>query len=161
MINFNTLYQSGQVIRWHTHPTIKQQDVAAHSWGVAMICAAIDRNNGPLLRAALTHDCHEIELGDIPYQAKRGIPGLAEVSTEQERQFSFDHGILENLSNEDRHCLKWADMFELLLWAEREYMLGNMNMLRVMNTAKDALLLLDFPNDEARRIYNGRKSTRV
>ena len=87
MKNFQALYDAGAVKRWHTKLTIKEQDNAAHQWGVAMIVAHIFPGSSHLLMAALTHDLHEAEAGDIPYPFKRNNPVVKEAYDKQAEAF--------------------------------------------------------------------------
>lgn len=153
MNNFQKLHDAGAVKRWHTWPTIKEQDVAAHSWGVAMVVARIDPGNDAVIKAALTHDLHEVESGDIPYPAKKRYPAIGKSVDEQEKSFNEQHDIDVLWNTHDKRVLKWADMFELLLFAKRELEMGNLKMSKTMDVAKDALRELGFPTREAMELY--------
>lgn len=154
MKNFLRLYEAGSVKRWHTKLTIKDQDLAAHSWGVAMICAHIYPHNAELIQAALTHDLHEHEAGDIPYPFKRGNPAVKEAYAKQEESFAKDHAIAPYLGEELYHALKWADMMELLMWARREINMGNRNLLHTQEVATAALLQMGHPNEAAEYLFS-------
>lgn len=156
MLHFFELYAAGAIKRWHVANTIKEQDVAAHSWGVAMICAHIEPGNYKLMMAALTHDLAESETGDIPYQVKKAYPKLAREAKEVEGMFEHYHGLEFRLTEYEQHCLKWADMFELYLWCLREMGMGNQYMLQVHNRATEALNTMSAPNETARMLWNKR-----
>jgi len=150
MKNFMTLYEAGAVKRYHTHLTIREQDLAAHSWGVAMIVMQIAPNRPWILRAALLHDLHEIALGDIPYTAKRKYQAVADVEGPICRDFQGEHGYsTEKLEPGDFAILKWADMFECYLWSRREVEMGNRHLVKVMNTAWAKITAADAPTPEA------------
>lgn len=153
MSEFRQLYQAGSVKRWHTRQTIKEQDLAAHSWGVAMIVNVIWPGNAELMRAALVHDLHESEAGDIPYPFKKNTPAVFDAYASQEDSFNKKHGIEYNLGAEFKHALKWADMFELLMWSKREINLGNQNMWQTLGVAMRALEAMGHPNERARNLY--------
>lgn len=153
-MNLAKLYQSGAVLRWHTKPTIKPQDVAAHSWGVALILMKIAPDNLKLLKAGLTHDCHELEAGDIPYPFKKNNDIVKTAYDSQETDFNLKYGIGELvLNSQERHLLKWADMFELYLWSKRELQLGNQGMMVTIDVAFRALREMGPPNEVARKLF--------
>lgn len=153
MKNFLKLYQAGAVKRWHTKVTIKEQDLAAHQWGVAMILMHIAPNRSDLLKIALTHDLHESEAGDVPYPFKRKNSEVRNAYAKQEREFSDENGLPELDCGEDENLLKWCDMFELLLWCSREQLLGNVDIESTLNVATAALLELGAPNDKAAELF--------
>lgn len=154
MKNFLKLYEAGAVKRWHTWPTLKDQDVASHSWGVALILHRIAPDFPVLMAYALTHDLHEVDGGDAPYHAKMNFPDLKEAYKKQERHFVDENELWEPLIEDHAHMLKWADMFELLLWCFRERELGNKRIEDVIDRAYSALDGLGFPNKEAEQLFN-------
>jgi len=128
-MNLLKLHESGTVLRWHTWPTIKEQNLAAHSWGVAMICAQLAPGEADLITAALVHDLHEVEAGDVPYPFKQNNAFVGRAYDEQQLQFNETNGCNIVLDERQQRILKWADMFELLLFARREYHIGNTKIL--------------------------------
>lgn len=161
MNNFLHLYEAGAVRRWHTWPTIRDQDNAAHSWGVAMILHQIAPFNHNVLVHALVHDLHEVDGGDTPYNVKVAYPEIKKALSKQEQDFIEGHELWTPLTQEDTHLLKWADMFELLLWCFREQDLGNRRISIVIGRAYAALDELGYPNEAAeqlfKEVHNGRK----
>jgi 5'-deoxynucleotidase YfbR-like HD superfamily hydrolase len=156
MKNFQTLYDSGAVVRWHTWPTIKEQRNSEHQWGVALIVAQIAPGRSDLLLPALTHDLAEVSTGDVPYHVKKANPELKEMLDELEDEFNAKHGLpLYNSgqSDEDAHILKWADMYELYLFSNRELQMGNQKMAKTMTVAREALLKMGPPTPEARALF--------
>ena len=152
-MNLTNLYQAGAVKRWHTKLTIKEQDVAAHSWGVAMVCMKIAPQDHELMRAALLHDMAEVESGDIPYPFKKKWPTIKEELDVHEVQFNAENGATCFLNARQTHMLKWADMFELLLWCKRELKLGNEGMLVTIDVAFRALRDMGPPNEVAQQLF--------
>ena len=70
---------SGQTERWHQHPFMPNQNVADHSWYVAVILSFID----PFcsvedLKTALYHDVAELKYGDLSAVLKRTDSALAD-----------------------------------------------------------------------------------
>lgn len=158
MKNFQALYDAGAVTRWHTWPTIKPQDLATHSWGVAMIVAQIAPGRHDLLLPALAHDLAESYTGDSPYTVKRDSPELKEILNFLEDEFNTSHDLprYNALEGLDAHILKWADMYELYLYANREFQLGNQKMARTMDLAREVLLNMGHPTPQARELFEGR-----
>jgi 5'-deoxynucleotidase YfbR-like HD superfamily hydrolase len=153
MNSFRTLYEAGSVKRYHTQVTIKEQDLAAHQWGVAMICQEIYPGDIKLIKAALVHDLGESQTGDIPYTAKRLYPTLSEISDMAEEAFAKKHGIYTDLDDKESHCLRWADMFECYLFSRRESWMGNQTMRIIMDTARRALAEMGHPTDRAYQLF--------
>jgi 5'-deoxynucleotidase YfbR-like HD superfamily hydrolase len=152
-MNFRTKYEAGQVKRYHTQITLKEQTLAEHQWGVAMIVNEIYPQGYQLLMAALTHDLAESVTGDIPYTAKRDNYNLKEASDSAEDVFNFEHNLCQGLNSEEQHILRWADMFECFLFARRETWLGNQTMRKVVETARDALNRIGPPNGKAIALF--------
>lgn len=150
--NFQRLYDAGDVQRWHTWRSLNEQTVAAHSWGVAMVVAQIDPGNDAALKAALFHDLHEVEGGDIPYPAKRRYPDLGRAIAQQEADFNTANNVDELWNEHDKRVLKWADMFELLMFSKREYHMGNTKFLHTIEVAINALREMGPPTEAARQL---------
>ena len=127
------LWNSGRVKRWHAFPIIGEQNVADHSWGVALIVMEIAESHLSinLMRAAITHDSAELYTGDMPYQTKKRWPQLAGALEICEQDVERAHNIDWVLTGEQRQILKWADMFELLLFADYQADLGNRNVVEM------------------------------
>lgn len=127
------LWAAGRVKRWHAFPIIGEQNVADHSWGVALIVAEIaeEHLSVNLMRAALTHDAAELYTGDVPYQTKKRWPHLADALDKCETDVERAHNIDWILTEKQREILKWADMFELMLFAEAQADLGNRNVVEM------------------------------
>lgn len=120
--------QGGQVKRCHMIPTLKEQNVAAHSFGVAWWVWLLSHDNKPsvnLLMSALAHDLPEGETGDIPAPTKRRL-GIGEVLAEWEAQTDASGFIpVFELTECEVRILKLADCLELLQHCIRERTLGN------------------------------------
>lgn len=153
MSEFHRLYRAGtDVTRFHTWPTIKPQNLAAHSWGVAMTIMHIyPAAKKELIRAALVHDLHESEAGDIPYPYKRNDSRVAEAYADQEHEFNTRMGIEYSLDEYDTAILKWADMFECMLHALNEVEMGNSRMVAVSQKAA-GVCLETAPNEKAKQL---------
>ena len=139
MQNLSELLRTGLVRRYHTVPGGSEQNVAAHSWGVAMIIAALHPEpTTTLLRAALEHDCAEQAVGDVPSPAKRKNLNLRRELQQSEDDELTRLGLNStfDLSFNEGKWLAAADMLECALWAEFQVAgLGNRTYQSVLNKA--------------------------
>jgi 5'-deoxynucleotidase YfbR-like HD superfamily hydrolase len=113
------------VTRWHTMPTLKEQTLADHSWGVAMLVARLYDGEYKIsvLMAALEHDLVEKHIGDMPRPGRTDEHRTLENRTVA--RMGLQHGSKLPLSAQN--FLEWADLIEAGLHAMREVMLGNKN----------------------------------
>lgn len=113
--------------RFHTLPTIGQQSVAEHSFGVAMLVLWLteDRASGNLLRAALYHDLAEQATGDMPATSKWDNPELKWALDRAEDIFNEEHVLSVQITQAESLCLKWADGLELMCYCLEQRKLGN------------------------------------
>jgi 5'-deoxynucleotidase YfbR-like HD superfamily hydrolase len=130
------------VSRWHTFACNRPQNLAGHSWGVAMMISRLF--DGPhadqllLLKCALEHDLAEKHIGDMPR------PGRTQAHRDFEVHVAGVIGIRheESLPFHLQPWLKWADLIEAGLYSQREATLGNGNftevLLRVSNYLTEA-----------------------
>jgi len=131
------LWATGRVKRWHAFPIIGEQTVADHAWGVALIVMEVAENHLTidLLRAAITHDSAELYTGDMPYQTKKRWPDLARALLTVEMEVEREYNIDWILNEKQWEILKWADMFELLMFADAQHNLGNRNVVEMERLA--------------------------
>jgi len=157
MKNLPYLYEAGNSVkRWHTWPTLQEQSVASHSWGVAMILKYIypEATSVDMLMA-LTHDLAEYVTGDIPYPFKKRSPKVQDGVVDAEVDFEYSYGLPAPLpGGMMAKYLKWADMFELLMFSVRETQMGNTKFFDTVRVAKAALEEMGHPTDRARQLYN-------
>ena len=121
------------VKRFHTIPTIGEETVGTHSFGVAMMVLAIteQKASANLLRAALFHDIAEQVTGDSPFTAKKAFPLLKSTLEIVEEDWNRKEGFHVDLTPKDYNALKWADMLQLLWYCKTQRDLGNTNMDRI------------------------------
>lgn len=111
------LLRAGSVLRYHAEGVGIVQDVAAHTWRVAVILLHLWPDaSRELVLAALYHDAAEGLVGDLPAPVKRD-PAIHEAISRLEREFEAFLGVPSeaNLSPEDYARLKCADCLELCL----------------------------------------------
>lgn len=128
------------VRRYHTWPTIGEQSVAAHSWGVAMILLKLDPDvTAQCLAAALSHDIAEGATGDTPAPAKWLSPMLASALEAAELQANnvMNINYAEELNKYEFMLVKAADMLELMFFSLEQRLLGNQRMDAVMQNGYD------------------------
>lgn len=157
---FLILREAGAVRRLHTARTLRQQTLAEHSWGVAMLVLELMPSaRATLLHWALTHDLHELETGDTPAPTKWKHPAIEDALRAAE--CAWDRCYLSarhSLSTAERQVFKWADMAELVAWTREELLLGNQLIRLVYLHALWALRECPLPEecgDAARRILHG------
>jgi len=119
------MLRGGEVSRFHTVQTLKQESVGQHSFGVAWFCHLISPQcRKELILAALAHDLAEQEVGDLPAPTKRKFKisesfGAVEDGILEEAGFGFE------LSDAEKRTMKFADCFQGMLFCIRERSLGN------------------------------------
>lgn len=119
--------RGGRTERMHTVPTLKSQNVAAHSYGVAWLCWLFSKENPSMLliMAALSHDVAEHVTGDAPAPTKRYL-GIREAVARWEDELIWGAGLpVFGLEDEEVRILKLADATELIMHCVREVQLGN------------------------------------
>lgn len=120
------LRDASAVTRYHTARTLRMQSLAEHSYGVALIILHLDPGaTARLLAAALYHDLSEISTGDIPAPVKWDSRELTVVLSMLETRYARRMGLDMDLGEAEAKMLKWADMFELVLWCREEWRMGN------------------------------------
>jgi len=148
---------SATVKRYHTMDTIGTQDIASHSWGVAVILIRITggKCSVGLLMAALMHDVPEAVTGDSPATAKWRSKALKLALNSLEGDVEKELGIDTCLPEDEDVLLKVADMLELIHYSVRQVRLGNRTFSDVFHRGREFLLSnSDFLNEEARTILN-------
>ena len=129
-------WNAGRVSRWHAHPTVHDQTVADHTYGVLQWLtfivppAALTKR---MMLAALNHDIAEIFTGDIPFTAKRLYPDLKQALDHAEVDIHERLGANWVLLDAEVSAIKFADLTEMGFYAIREHTLGNSFMVPVID----------------------------
>lgn len=127
----NFIYEGGSVLRYHIVDTIKSQDVAAHSFGVAWWCEilTVKTASKALIMAALSHDLAEQFTGDIPSPAKRAMDISSRVAEYEQNHLkeASVYSYMEDLQSGEEFILKLADLLDGMMYCLRERKLGNSN----------------------------------
>lgn len=155
-MNIHDILRSGLVKRYHVWPTTVEQNVSAHSWGVAQIYLYLagDDATMPGLRHCLDHDCAEIMTGDTPAHVKWRFPELKKVLDECEDIINKELGISHNLAHADKRIVKTADMLELMWWSAMQVSMGNSNFLMVFRRGATYLSEQGMMSDKAYQLTN-------
>lgn len=132
------------VRRWNFHPHNRLENVAEHSFWVAIFTALIapDSMRNELVLAALVHDAEESVTGDLPALVKRHVPTWPEVVHKAERElFSLDkhEGVAPELVHlmrarelaESSTTIKIADLISALMYCREELTSGNKAFARI------------------------------
>ncbi|MGI4214935.1 HD domain-containing protein, partial [Klebsiella pneumoniae] len=115
-MNIQAALRSGGVQRYHAQPDIPPQSTAEHMWGVAMLVMMFyPTASVTLLKAALSHDCGEVGLGDMPSPTKQAAPGVRQILKDMELDNMSSLGLEpweEHLSETEKAALKICDVLE-------------------------------------------------
>tara|TARA_R110001606_G_scaffold79701_2_gene183994 strand:- start:7591 stop:8139 length:549 start_codon:yes stop_codon:yes gene_type:complete len=144
---------AGRIRRLHIKPMNgDEQNIAAHSWGVAMILLdlfpSVSRN---CLVFALRHDVPEIVTGDIPANVKWEHPPL------QNTLEWIEKGFLEKMGwptehegtvhwDKEKTYIRIADRVELLFYCLEQIYMGNLLLMDVFENVREKL------NDDLRKL---------
>lgn len=143
--------RASYVERLHTVPTIGNQNIGHHSFGVAMLCRDITNHeaSAALIMAALDHDLPEVETGDIPAPVKWSSPVVSAGLTALENQFLLDHAHAMDyeLTDDEARVLKIADTLELALFCLDQLQLGNQRVVPVLARCIGAMIGLPHPSN--------------
>lgn len=140
------IYKGGQTVRYHTHPVLRRQNIADHSFHVAMLAAWLCGQDPPgisvpLLMGALTHDLAEHIMGDLPAPVKRSIPQIMAENNEgllEDMEFRAYWGMAEGrliadvdldwtpqMTPAETRAVKLADNADGCLYCIQERRMGN------------------------------------
>ena len=146
------IYNLAYIQRYNTMPRIKNESVAEHSFFVASIVVKLyetyDFNLGKALLMAVTHDWAESWLGDIVNVVKNGYPYVGVAIQEAEYYIMGEnfYGIVyENwhehneLISVEAKIVKYADVLQVLQYANHEVSLGNTCFKRVIDDVQPVL----------------------
>ena len=119
--------RAGLVTRYHTMHHIHDQNVAAHSWGAAMMALYCWPDRPQIVQACLLHDIAEQFTGDMPAPTKWAAPEINEALERLEAEVEHRIGVdMPDLSPPDLNRFKVCDYAELSHWCLNERRLGNL-----------------------------------
>jgi 5'-deoxynucleotidase YfbR-like HD superfamily hydrolase len=174
MEQLNFIRNAGETRRFHTSPVLRVQNIAEHSWHVAMLLYFIFGQSEPgltptLLMAALVHDAAEHQVGDLPAPAKRTMderlrrPGLEDKTDtpfrdlwgdmEQEILAGVQLDFEKFLEPMELQALKLCDALDGATYCVRERAMGNQLIAEpfhnFMNYTRH-ILVVSFPRSDER-----------
>lgn len=122
----------GDVQRYHIWPTVQKQNVGHHTFNVLRIYIEMFGAPNPNVTVAIVyHDAGELGTGDIPFDAKRANPDLAQVAEriDSEVAYTVSNGLYHEgiVTAEEAAKIKCADLVEMLEFAIEEMRLGNVH----------------------------------
>lgn len=144
----------GEVMRYHTWPTLRRQTVMDHTGHVIRIYWDLFEEVPPEVCAYLIHhDLPEVKVGDPPHPVKLHNPRLKEVYDDLEdatlaEQIGEERAqqVLGNVTTKERLRMKLCDLLEMVEFASIEWNLGNRYawpIFEKVGAAIDGLLLDD------------------
>lgn len=140
----------GEVLRYHTWPTVRQQTVMDHTGNVIRIYYMIFGDVPPEVTAYLLfHDLPEVKVGDPPHPIKLHNPPLKAVYDDLEDAALEDMvgeeramRILGEVNDTERLRMKACDLLEMAEFAHVEMCLGNRFADAIIVNVKNALAML-------------------
>ena len=142
----NNLYLAGLVKRYHTWPTLHQETVAEHTFGVLQVYRQIWGLTPGVVECILDHDLPEIRTGDAPFPAKRECPELAAGHKAAEKVARVEMGVPNEKSydvhDHERVRMKIADLLQMWLFGRHESRLGSAYAIPIVNDTSSAALEL-------------------
>lgn len=116
--------RTGKVMRYHAQPDVPCQSNAEHMWGVAVLMLKFYPDcDKDMLAAALTHDCGEADVGDIPSPTKNKVPQIRKLIKELEHEaldklgLNYEGGLIQH----EVTALKICDVLEGLHYTAKHY----------------------------------------
>jgi len=122
------------VVRWNQHPRIKDENVAQHSFHVAVFVLILGKMSGLdeaqlhyLVTCALLHDTEESITSDLPALIKRRVTdGWSELVSIATAELYEDAEPLKKYAlDSELLIIKMADAFAALMYADTEVAMGN------------------------------------
>lgn len=120
---------AGQVLRYHTWPTIQNQSVGEHSWQVALIFERLFGELSPAVeRYIRMHDAAELVVGDPPFPVKKNNPVLKRAYDDMEPEALTHMNVraLPELDEDTKRKIKVCDLLEMMVFGMTERELGNL-----------------------------------
>lgn len=130
-------FRSGKVVRYHTLPTVSQENVGDHSHRVAVLAYYLFPGDPALILGALFHDAPEMKFGDLPFTGK--FREVKQALESREQSWLKDHDMSIELTPKQRAQLKICDLLQMIEFAYHEYLLGSRMSFEILRNAEAAM----------------------
>lgn len=130
---------AGDVQRFHTRPTIKEENIATHTFRMLVLADELYKGATPpiISKYILYHDLAEFHTGDIPYPVKQQLPGVRELEDTANSALGIT---VPRLDPEQMAVVKSLDMLSFIYYMKLEHSMGNTLNLDRMEVARTAFL---------------------
>ena len=130
-------YEMTKLIRYNCRKRIVDEDLAQHSFFVAMFCLRIlsqipatDKMYKNILSFAILHDAPELLMGDFPHTLKLSYPEIAKALEGVEKDYYKDNWpayveMFNSLTELEQEIITLADAYSVAQYTENEIVLGN------------------------------------
>ena len=130
-------YEMTKLIRYNCRKRIVDEDLAQHSFFVAMFCLRIlsqipatDKMYKNILSFAILHDAPELLMGDFPHTLKLAYPEIAKALEGVEKDYYKDNWpayveMFNSLTELEQEIITLADAYSVAQYTENEIVLGN------------------------------------
>lgn len=131
-------YEMTKLIRYNCRKRIVDEDLAQHSFFVAMFCLRIlaqipeatDKMYKNILSFAVLHDAPELLMGDFPHTLKVAYPEIATALEGVEKDYYKENWpayveTFNSLTPLEQEIITLADAYSVAQYAENEKVLGN------------------------------------
>lgn len=148
---------AGDVLRYHTWPTLQSQTVAAHTWNVLRIYWQIFGPPVPNVTTYIIwHDAGELVPGDVPFPAKANNSVLKSEHDRLEVEAVVSMGGPQevHLSARERARIKVCDLTEMMEFGRHELALGNTYAQPIVDDTLRAIevLLINLPKEDCTQV---------
>lgn len=148
------ILNTGRVLRYHSAPIHRKQNLASHQWEVAMILMHIyPECSKALLFKALTHDCAEAFTGDLPAPVKAKFPEIKVILNTLELEYEKELGITyPAFVAEELLAVKHADVLSGMWFTYQQIRAGDKDAYCIAQKWFAMYNELPFLNKESRRL---------
>lgn len=152
-------YEMTKLIRYNCRKRIVDEDLAQHSFFVAMFCLRIlsqipatDKMYKNILSFAILHDAPELLMGDFPHTLKLAYPEIAKALEGVEKDYYKDNWpayveMFNSLTELEQEIITLADAYSVAQYTENEIVLGNSTE-EMEQIRKNALARIDVSTDK-------------